>query len=88
MDKSELSKLTDKELLVLKKKLKNSKIFHATFIGFLAGILVVGVVGWSVAKNPLGLIPMLLLAFLIYRIVKNSKKNKALEDILKERNLD
>lgn len=88
MTKIELSKLTDEELLIEKKKLKNSKIFHALLIGFMAGILTVGIVGWSLAKKPLGLIPMFILAFLIYRIIKNSKNNKELEDILKERKLN
>ena len=90
MDKKELSKLTDEELLVEKKKLKKSKIIHATIIGFLAGILIFGFASWILTPNKkVGfLIPMLIPIFLIYTLLKNSKKDKNLEDILKERGLN
>lgn len=90
MHKKNLSELTDEELLVEKKKLKSSKITHAVIIGFLAGITIVGVVSWSISsKKHIGfLIPMLIPISIIYRLVKNSKNNKDLEDILKERNLN
>lgn len=89
MDKKKLSELTDEELLIEKKKLKNSKIIHATLIGFLGGILLFGIVSWSLSsKKNLGFfIPMLLPVFIIYRVIKNSKNNKDLEEILKERHL-
>ncbi|MCB2222519.1 MAG: hypothetical protein KQI35_19200 [Bacteroidetes bacterium] len=62
MEKKDFYKLTDEELLVEKKKLKKSKLFHATAIGFLAGILIFGVVSWSLSSEKrLGfLIPMLI----------------------------
>lgn len=90
MKKEQLLAMTDDELLVEKQKLKKSKIIHATLIGFLAGIIIFGVVGWlSSEKNTLGfLIPMFFPIFFIYKLVKNSKKNKPLEDVLKERNLN
>jgi hypothetical protein len=90
MEKKDLSELTDEELLIEKKKLKNSKIFHAVSIGFLAGILIFGVVSWSLSSEKhLGfLIPMLIPIAFIYKLVKNPNKNKDLEDVLKERDLN
>jgi hypothetical protein len=38
MEQKDLYKMTNDELLVEKKKMNNSKMFHAVFIGFLAGI--------------------------------------------------
>lgn len=90
MDKKALSKLTDEELLIAKKKLKQSKIFHATSIGFLAGILIFGIVSWSLSseKHWGFLIPMLIPITFIYRMLKNPKSNKDLEEVLKERHLN
>lgn len=87
MEKKDLHKLTDEELLVEKKKLKQSKLFHATAIGFLAGILIFGVVSWSLSseKNLGFLIFMLIPVTFIYRLLKSPNKNKDLEDVLKER---
>lgn len=89
MEKKSLSELTDEELLIEKKKLKKSKIFHAIFIGFLAGILIFGVVSWSLSSERHWglLIPMLIPVVFIYRIVKNRVKDKDLEEVLKERDL-
>ncbi|MEZ4984922.1 MAG: hypothetical protein R2795_07795 [Saprospiraceae bacterium] len=89
MEKKDFYKLADEELLVEKKKLKKSKLFHATAIGFLAGILIFGVVSWSLSSEKrLGfLIPMLIPVAFIYRLLKNPNKNKDLEDVLKERDL-
>jgi hypothetical protein len=90
MEKKDLYKLTDEELLVEKKKLKKSKIFHATSIGFLAGILLFGMVSWSLTseKNFGFLIPMLIPVVFIYRMLKNPNKNTDLEEVLKERRLN
>lgn len=90
MDKTEYSKLTDEELLDAKKKLKKSKIIHAALIGFLGGIVLFGVGAWSLSPNrQLGfLIPMLIPIFIIYRLAKSSKNKTALEDVLKDRNLN
>lgn len=81
--------MTDEELLVEKKKLKKSKIIHATMIGFLAGILIFGIIAWSLSPEiKLGfIIPMLFPIFFIYQLVKNSKKNKDFEDFLKGHDL-
>ena len=90
MEKKELSKLTDEELLIEKKKLKNSKITHAIYIGFLAGILIFGIVSWSLSsEKKLGfLIPMLIPIVFIYRLLKNPKRNRDLEEVLRERGLN
>lgn len=90
MEKKDLYKLTDEELLAEKKKLKKSKVFHATSIGFLAGILLFGMVSWSLSseKNFGFLIPMLIPVVFIYRMLKNPNQNKDLEEVLKERHLN
>jgi len=90
MEKEDLYKLTDEELLVEKKKLKNSKIFHAFSIGFLAAILAFGLVSWSLSpKRHLGfLIPMLIPVIFIYKMLNATNKNKDLEGVLKERKLN
>lgn len=90
MDKKAFSELTDEELLAEKKKQKNANIFHAALIGFLAGILIYGVISWSLSSTKqLGFfIPMLIPVFIIYRLLKNPKTNKDLEEVLKERQLN
>jgi len=81
MKKKELSEMTDEELLLEAKKQKRSEFLSALVIGFMAGVIV-----FSVAKNTLGLCTLIPLYF-IYRIIKNPKKSKALDELLKERNL-
>lgn len=90
MEKKAFYNLTDEELLIEKKKLRKSKIFHASAIGFLAGILIFGVVAWSLnPERKLGfLIPMLIPVVFIYRMLKTPNQNKDLEDVLKERKLN
>ena len=90
MEKKDLYKLTDKELLIEKRKLKKSKIFYALSIGFLAGTLIFGFVSWilSSEKNIGFLIPMLIPIIFIYKILKTQKKHKDLEDLIKKRNLN
>ena len=90
MEKKSFIEMTDKELLVEKEKLKKSKIFHATLIGFLAGILIFGLIGWGLSEEKrLGFfIPMLIPIVFIYKLVKNPKTNKDLEEVLKERRLN
>lgn len=89
MEKKELHKLTDEELLAEKNKLKKSKIFYAAAIGFLAGILIFGVVAWSLSsEKKLGfLIPLLIPVVFIYRMLKNPNNDKDIEEVLKERGL-
>ncbi len=82
MQQNELAKLTDEELLEEAKKMKSKSIISALIIGFMIGIVV-----WSVAKNTVGLFTLIPL-FFIYKLVNNSKKDKALKELLKERNLN
>ena len=67
-----------------------AKLFYAISIGFLAGILIFGVVSWSLSsEKKFGfLIPMLIPVVFIYRLLKTPNKNKELEDVLKERKLN
>lgn len=51
LDKNNLSKLTDEELLIEKKKLQKSKTMHALIIGFMAGILMFGFGGWVLSPD-------------------------------------
>ncbi len=90
MEKKDLYQLTDEELLVERKKLMKSKLLYAIWIGFLAGILIFGVVAWSLnpEKNLGFLIPMFIPVFFIYKLLKAPNKNKDLEDVLKERGLN
>ncbi len=85
MKKEELSELTDQELLDLAKKMKSSSIINAFLIGLMIGIII-----FSVVKNSIGfftLIP-LYFAFKVFNNPENNEKNRALKEILKERNLD
>ena len=89
MESTEYNKLTDEELLSEKKKQNKSKIFHALSIGFLVGILIFGVVSWSLAseKHFGFLIPMGLLIGIIYKLLKKPNGHKELEAVLKSRNI-
>lgn len=89
MEGIDFNKLTDEELLVEKEKLRKSKLFHASMIGFLAGILIFGLVSWILAsEKQIGfLIPMLIPVAFIYRLLKKPKDKKGLEAVLRERGL-
>ncbi len=90
MDATAYAALTDEALRIEKKKLKKRKLINALVIGFLASIVMVGVSAGSLGseKNHIAfLLPLLFPIYFIYHIVKNSKKDKALETVLKERNL-
>jgi hypothetical protein len=69
--------------------MKKSKLFYATWIGFLAGILIFGVVAWILnPERKWGFfIPMFIPVFFIYNILKAPDKHKDLEEVLKERKL-
>lgn len=81
MNREELSKLSDQELLEEAKKNKPRPITDAVFIGVLIGIII-----YSVVQNTWGLVTLVPL-FLIYQLLKKSKKNEELEKLMKERNL-
>ena len=82
MNQKELSELTDQELLDKAKKMKSNSIFYSLFIGFLIGIII-----YSIVVNSWGFFTLIPL-FFIYKLVNNSNNNKALEKLLKERNLE
>mgnify|MGYP006309597135 CR=1 FL=1 len=81
MNQKEISELTDQELIEEDKKIKPSPIVDAFFIGFLIGIII-----FSVAANSWGFVTLIPL-FLIYLLLKKSKRKTALQKELKERNL-
>jgi len=81
MTQKEPSELTDQELLDEAKKMKSTSTMNAVLIGFMVGIII-----YSTVKNSLGFFTLIPL-FIIYKLVNNSKNNKALEKLLKERKL-
>jgi hypothetical protein len=81
MMQKELSELTDQQLLEEAKKMKSSSIINALFIGFMVGIII-----YSIVKNSLGFFTLIPLVF-AYKLIKNAKNNKPLEEELKSRNL-
>lgn len=89
MENKNFAAMTDEQLLIEKKKLRNTKIFYAVSIGFLAGIFIFGIVSWSLSsdKNIGFLIPMAIPVIFIYNMLKKPKKNTELENVLKERGL-
>jgi len=82
MNQKELSELTDQELLNEAKKMKSNSRFNAVFIGFLFGIVI-----YSIVVNRWGFFTLIPL-FMAYKLINNSKKNKVLENLLKERGLE
>jgi hypothetical protein len=83
MEEKELTELSDQELLQESKKMKSFSITNALFIGFLAGIIL-----YSIVKNSWGMLTLIPLYF-IYKMINDpkNKRSKALEVLLKERNL-
>lgn len=81
MKPSELSQLSDEELLQVAKTNRPSPIIDAFFIGFLVGILVYSTIAnaWGFAT----LIPL----FLLYVFLRKPRQHKALMDELHNRNL-
>ncbi len=89
MEEKNLSELSDEQLLLEKKKLKRSKLLHALAIGFLAGVLVFGLVSWGIGPERRfgSLLPLLIPVVFIRMAVKGNRRNAALEKALKDRNL-
>jgi hypothetical protein len=82
MEQTELSQLTDEELLELAKNSKPSPIIDAFFIGFLVGVVI-----YSVTANSWGFLTLLPL-YLIYIFLKKPKKYEVLKKELQKRNLE
>jgi len=81
MKQKELTELTDQELIEEAKKIKPSPLVDAFFIGFLVGIII-----YSVVMNSWGFLTLIPL-FIVYKLLKKSKRNEALKKEMKERNL-
>lgn len=81
MKEKELSALSDEALLDEAKKPKINPTTNALFIGIMVGIII-----YSIAVNSLGFFTLIPL-FFIYKLIGNSKKQQAVEALLKERNL-
>jgi hypothetical protein len=83
MSNKELSEPTDQELLEEAKELKSFSLTNALIIGFLMGIIF-----YSFAKNSWGMLTLIPLYF-AYKIINDpkNKRYKAIEELLKQRNL-
>lgn len=83
MSDKALTAYTDKELVEEAKKMNSFSVTNALFIGFLAGIII-----YSIAKNSWGMLTLIPL-YIIYKLINDpkNKRKKALEQLLKERNL-
>ena len=83
MENTELSQLTDQELIDEAKKMKSFSITNAFFIGLLIGIVI-----YSVIKSTFGFV-MLIPLYFVYKMINDprNKRNKELEILLKQRNL-
>ena len=86
MTEKELSELTDKELLQEAKQMKYNSIFVSVVIGMFTGVAIYGVV---INNRGLGFLLFFILipSFFIYKLFNNSEHDKALKEVLKERNL-
>ena len=80
--KQKLTELSDEELLQEAKKMKSAKVYDAVIFGILIGIAI-----YSSIKNGFGLLTFLPLVYAPIA-VKNKTKNRELEKLLKERNLN
>ena len=81
MEPKKITEFTDEELLQEAKNMKYRSIINALIIGFMIGVVI-----YSILKNTVGLF-ILIPLFFIYKMVNNSKNDKALKDQLKKRNL-
>lgn len=83
MEEKKLEQLSDQELLAEAKSLKSFSIMNAFMVGFLIGIII-----FSLVKSTFGFL-MLIPLFLIYKIVNDpkAKRSRAIEKLLKQRNL-
>lgn len=81
MSSEKLTELGDEELLAEAKKMKSTSITNAVLIGVFIGIAV-----YSTVRNGLGLLTFLPL-LMVFKAIRDSKKQQPLEAILKERKL-
>ena len=81
MNQKELTELTNQELIEEVEKIKPSPIVDAFFIGFLVGIII-----YSLIVNSWGFLTLIPL-FMVYKLLKKSKRNEVLKKELKDRGL-
>ncbi|WAC02152.1 FUSC family protein [Lacinutrix neustonica] len=83
MNKKELNKLTDEDLLKESKKIKTTQIIDATLIGVLIGILI-----YSITAGNFSYFFGIILLYAVYKLSnKNEYKKSEIDSLLKERNL-
>ncbi|MBL0764739.1 hypothetical protein [Marivirga atlantica] len=87
MENSLLAEMTDEQLLLEKKKMQKSKMLNALVIGFLGGVVGVGLVAAFKSKNFVIIIPMLFPIYFMYKMLTKPNKHAELEALLKERGL-
>jgi hypothetical protein len=81
MNQKQPTELTDQELTEEAKRTKPSPIIDAFFIGFLVGVII-----YSIVVSSWGFLTIIPL-FMIYLLLKKSKRNEEIKKELKARNL-
>lgn len=83
------NELSDQQLLLEKKKLKKSKLFHGFAIGFLIGIILFGLTAWLInpERKLVFLFPIFFPVIFIVKALRSPKNNRDLEEVLKQRKI-
>ena len=81
MTQKTLSEFTDAELLLESKRMKATQLINAVLFG-----VMIGVATYSTVKNGFGILTFFPLLF-IQMLVKNRSRKKAVDALVKERNL-
>lgn len=81
MTQKTLSEFTDAELLLESKRMKATQFMNAVLFG-----VMIGVATYSTVKNGFGILTFFPLLF-IQMLVKNRSRKKAVDTLVKERNL-
>lgn len=81
MTQKTLSEFTDAELLLESKRMKATQFMNAVLFG-----VMIGVATYSTVKNGFGILTFFPLLF-IQMLVKNRSRKKAVDALVKERNL-
>lgn len=81
MTQKTLSEFTDAELLLESKRIKATQFMNAVLFG-----VMIGVATYSTVKNGFGILTFFPLLF-IQMLVKNRSRKKAVDTLVKERNL-
>ncbi|MBZ9652477.1 hypothetical protein [Psychroflexus montanilacus] len=75
MEKQNPTESIDDLIVVENKNVKRAKILNALLIGFLAGIVGIGVVSAFISGKFIILIPLLFPLYFSYKLIKPSQKN-------------